>query len=56
MVVLIILFLIFCFTNPNEADPNNGNHSSLPDNYLNLAFHNKLIDIIEKKLKMLVYF
>lgn len=51
MVVLIILFLIFCFTNPNEADPNNGNHSSLPDNYLNLAFHNKLIDIIEKEVE-----
>ncbi len=52
MVIIIILFIIFCFINPHENIPNNSSNSSLlPDNSLNINFHNKLIEIVEGEIE-----
>lgn len=53
MVIIIILFIIFCFINPHETIPpnNSSNSSTLPDNSLNVNFHNKLIEIVEGEIE-----
>ena len=53
MVIIIILFNNFCFINPHETIPpnNSSNSSTLPDNLLNVNFHNKLIEIVEGEIE-----